>query len=151
MSGVNRRSLERFLARARRAVGVSREVNVLITGRAEMRRLNRRFRGRDQATDVLSFPAPANGAGGEVAIAAPIAAGSARRLGHSTRKELEILMLHGLLHLAGYDHEHDRGQMARKEARLRKVLGLPTGLIERVSSHTGNRAHQPTWRGSRKA
>ncbi len=151
MSGVSGRSLERFLASARRAAGVSGEVNVLITGSAEMRRLNREFRGKDQATDVLSFPAPANGSGGEVAIAAPIAAGNARRLGHSARKELEILMLHGLLHLAGYDHEHDRGQMARKEARLRKLLGLPTGLIERAFSRAGDRARQPVRRRSRKA
>ena len=140
VQGVAGRSLERFLARVRRAAGVSGEVNVLITGSAEMRRLNRKFRGKDRVTDVLSFPASANGAGGEVAIAAPVAAGNARRLGHSTRQEFEVLILHGMLHLAGYDHERDRGQMARKEARLRRALGLPVGLIERTARPAKGRA-----------
>ena len=139
VSGATRRNLERFLASARRAARVSGDVNVLITGSVEMRRLNREFRGKDKATDVLSFPASANEAGGEVAIAAPIAIRNARRLGHSARKEVEILMLHGLLHLAGYDHERDSGEMARKETRLRRVLGLPAGLIERVQPNAGKR------------
>jgi probable rRNA maturation factor len=143
VTGVSRRSLERFLASARRAAGIAGEVNVLITGSAEMRRLNRSFRGQDRATDVLSFPAPRNGVGGEVAISAPIAASNARRLGHSARKELQILILHGVLHLAGYDHERDRGQMARKEASLRRALRLPVGLIERASK----RRRKPGRRG----
>ncbi len=102
-----------------------------------MRRLNREFRGQDRATDVLSFPAPANGAGGELAICAPLAANNARLLGHSAGKEVQVLILHGLLHLAGYDHERDHGRMARKETKLRRVLGLPVGLIERASSRRG--------------
>ncbi|MCI0353421.1 MAG: rRNA maturation RNase YbeY [Acidobacteria bacterium] len=141
VSGVSRRSLERFLASAQRAAGVAGEVNVLVTGSAEMRRLNRSFRGKDWATDVLSFPAPVNGVGGEVAICAPVAARNARRLGHSTGKELQVLILHGILHLAGYDHERDGGEMARKETRLRRALGLPVGLIERVLKRS--RTH--TW------
>lgn len=140
ISGVSRRGLERFLDRARRAVGVSGEVNVLLTGNAEMRRLNRNFRGKDRATDVLSFPAMAKGASGELAICAPVAASNARLLGHSAGKEVRVLILHGLLHLAGYDHERDRGRMARKEAKLRRALRLPVGLIERASSGTGQRA-----------
>jgi len=137
VSGATRRSLERFLASARRVVRVSGDVNVLITGNAEMRRLNREFRGKDKATDVLSFPSSSNGSGGELAIAASIAMSNARRLGHSARKEVEILMLHGLLHLAGYDHESDNGEMARKEARLRRALGLTVGLIERAQPSAG--------------
>lgn len=139
VSGATRRSLERFLASARRAARVSGEVNVLVTGSAEIRRLNREFRRKDRATDVLSFSSALNGNGGELAIAAPIAISNARRLGHSARKEVEILMLHGLLHLAGYDHERDNGEMARKEARLRRALGLPVGLIERVQPGAGKR------------
>jgi probable rRNA maturation factor len=92
--------------------------------------LNRRFRRKDRATDVLSF-AGQNGAAGDIAISAETAARNARRLGHSTAAELKVLILHGALHLAGYDHEHDRGQMARREQRLRRQFRLPTGLIER--------------------
>ena len=140
--GVSRLRLERFLASARRAAGVSGEVNVLATGSAEMRRLNRRFRGKDGATDVLSFPAPGKDAGGEVAICVPMAARNARRLGHSAEKEMQILILHGVLHLAGYDHELDNGQMARREAKLRRALGLPAGLIERSAKRARRRSRR---------
>jgi probable rRNA maturation factor len=66
-----------------------------------------------------------------VAISAEIAKRSARQLGHSVAQEIKILALHGILHLAGYDHENDRGQMARKETQLRTLFSLPNGLIER--------------------
>jgi len=110
------------------------EVNVLVTSSQELRQLNRRFRGKNQPTDVLSFPAISgmrDAFTGDVAISADIAAKNARLLGHSTAEEIKILSLHGLLHLAGYDHERDHGEMARKEKRLRRLLGLPQGLIER--------------------
>jgi probable rRNA maturation factor len=106
-----------------------------------LRSLNARFRGKDHATDVLSFPADVvgvNGYAGDVAISAEIAAQNARRLGHSAADEIKILTLHGVLHLAGFDHEQDRGQMARKEQRLRKQLGLPDGLIERSERLPGH-------------
>jgi probable rRNA maturation factor len=109
-------------------------VNVLVTSSRELRILNSRFRGQDRATDVLSF-SPIFGLGaefaGDVAISAEIAAQNARRLGHPVADEIRILALHGMLHLAGYDHERDSGVMARKEMLLRKRLGLPLGLIER--------------------
>lgn len=140
VSGVSRRGLERFLARARQVAGVSGEVNVLLTGNAEMRRLNREFRGKDQATDVLSFPDSAKAAGGELAVCAPMAASQARLLGHSASQEVQVLILHGLLHLAGYDHERDHGRMARQETKLRRALGLPVGLIERASARAGQPA-----------
>jgi hypothetical protein len=70
-------------------------------------------------------------------ISADIAADNAVRLGHSLNDELKVLALHGLLHLSGYDHETDNGKMARREARLRKELGLPVSLIERTSAHAG--------------
>src|SRR6188472_2977525 len=95
-----------------------------------MRALNRQFRGKDQLTDVLSFPGSAPLLG-EIAIAAGLARRQARVLGHRFGIELRILALHGLLHLLGYDHEVDNGQMARAEARLRRRAGLPAGLIAR--------------------
>jgi probable rRNA maturation factor len=132
ISGVTRSGLERFTARARRAVGLRGEVNVLVAPSAELRRLNRVFRRQDKPTDVLSFPPAARGMAGDIAISADIARASARRLGHAVAAELKVLVLHGLLHLAGYDHERDAGEMRRKEERLRAALGLPAALIARA-------------------
>ena len=132
---VSARALGQFAARAQRAVCVRGEVDVLITSSAQMRHLNLRFRGKNSATDVLSFPS-SDGTAGDIAIGAEVAARNARRLGHSMDDEMKILILHGLLHLAGYDHETDGGAMARKEARLRRALGLPAALIERAADGT---------------
>ena len=110
--------------------------NILVTTSRELQQLNRRFRGKNRSTDVLSFPAVpgiANFAG-DVAISAEIAARNAAELGHTAAAEIKILALHGILHLAGYDHERDDGEMARKEDRMRKLLGLPVGLIGRNES-----------------
>ncbi len=125
------------MARARKAARLRGKVNVLVSTDSELRRLNRRFRGKDKPTDVLSFPSVLDlerDFAGDVAISATIAAQNARRLGHSAADEVKILALHGVLHLAGYDHEHDGGEMARAEARLRSRLGLPVALIERSTS-----------------
>jgi probable rRNA maturation factor len=105
----------------------------MVTHSREMRSLNSRFRGKDQATDVLSFPPPVldNGFAGDIAVSIDIAARNARSLGHSLAQEVQILVLHGILHLAGYDHEHDEGEMAAREVRLRRRLKLPASLIER--------------------
>lgn len=119
-------------ARARGAVSIA-----LVSDRT-MRNLNRRYRGIDRTTDVLSFPASDSGRPrsgqvlGDLAIATGLAARQARREGHSTAKELRILAVHGLLHLLGYDHETDQGAMRRVEERLRKRAGLPVGLIGRA-------------------
>lgn len=107
-------------------------VTVAIVSDATMRRLNRTYRGKDYATDVLSFPAEDPGVLGDIAIASGVAMRQARRLGHPMVTELQVLALHGLLHLLGYDHENDRGEMARVEERLRKKAGLPVGLIGRA-------------------
>ena len=136
-AGVRPEKLERFARRLAAAVAGGREFHVVVTGDAELRRLNREFRGRDEATDVLSFPAaremPGAGKGlGDIAISAARARAQAREFGHRTEEEIRILMLHGVLHLAGMDHESDGGRMARAERRWRRVLGLPGGLIERV-------------------
>jgi probable rRNA maturation factor len=91
---------------------------------------------------VLSFPAldeSRNGFAGDIAISLEIATVNARRFGHAPAEEVKILALHGILHLAGYDHERDNGKMAVKEARLRRVLGLPQGLIERNHSSSRDR------------
>ena len=134
MAGLSEAALERFVRRACRVAGVKGAVDVLVTTSRELQALNNRYRKRNKATDVLSFP-PMPGLRGElagdVAISAEIAKRSARQLGHSVAQEIKILALHGILHLAGYDHENDRGQMARKETQLRTLFSLPNGLIER--------------------
>jgi len=123
---VRRTPLRGFLTELARRVGPPRAVTCLITTDAELRRLNRQFRGKNYATDVLSFPPD------EMAISLDRAAAQAAELGHSLDAELRILMLHGLLHLRGMDHEKDSGEMRRTETRWRKKLGLPSGLIERA-------------------
>jgi probable rRNA maturation factor len=130
-------ALNRFLARARRAAGLTGKVNVLLTSSTEMKSLNRRFRGTDKPTDVLSFPAEPEAQrqfAGEIAISTEIAAKNAHDLGHSPAEEVKILVLHGVLHLRGYDHECDNGQMAKREKQLRAKLHLPLGLIERTTT-----------------
>jgi probable rRNA maturation factor len=139
VAGVSAAALTRFVARAQRSAGLGGAVDVLLAGSPDLRALNRRFRGKDQATDVLSFPAgdgPRNGFAGDIAISVDIAKQNARRLGHTAADEIKILCLHGLLHLAGFDHERDQGQMARKELNLRRRLGLVSGLTERNSGRS---------------
>jgi len=132
------RTLSGFLECAAAAAKLRGEVSVLLTGDSQIRRLNRRFRRKDKPTDVLSFPAlelPGEQAlAGDLAISVQTAARQAEDLGHALSVELQILILHGLLHLAGYDHEQDSGQMARREATLRRRLGLSQGLIERTTA-----------------
>jgi probable rRNA maturation factor len=137
--GLSEEALDRFVLRARRAAGLRGTVNVLVTGSPAVRALNREFRGQNKATDVLSFPlalaTPVRRQrgvlAGEIAISADIAVQNAARLGHPPAQEIKVLTLHGILHLAGFDHERDNGQMALKEAKLRQALGLPAALIER--------------------
>ncbi len=112
-----------------RARGV---MTVAIVPDARIRALNRQYRRKDTATDVLSFPSEERGFLGDVVIASGVAARQARAAGHSLRTELRVLALHGLLHLLGYDHERDDGRMARLERRLRKRGGLREGVIERA-------------------
>ena len=154
IAGLSAAALERFVLRARRVVNLRGRVNVLLTGSAEMRALNLRFRKKNKTTDVLSFPSEAsfNGTGkrafsGEIAISADIARQNGARLGHSATLEVKVLTLHGILHLAGFDHERDNGQMARKEAILRRKLGLPLSLTER--SEPGERQRARSYSPSR--
>ncbi len=134
---LSRLALARFAARAQREVGLAGEVTVLLTGDAELRRLNRDFRGKDKTTDVLSFPSSAETSprriqGGDIAISLERAKAQAREMGHPLLVEVKVLILHGMLHLAGYDHESDNGRMERRERKLRALLNLPSGLIERT-------------------
>ena len=128
---VNAAQLQRFARRAQKLAEVQGEVDILIATNKRLRDLNRRFRRKNKPTDVLSFPRPS---GGDIAISAQIARENAQRYGHSLANELKILVLHGMLHLAGYDHESDNGRMARAEARLRSQLKLPASLIDRTHS-----------------
>jgi len=151
-----RSALKEFARILRDQVARGRAFCCLITDDRELRRLNRRFLGRDYATDVLSFPEPRvpralsvqspsrplapsglmssseKSSLGDLAISAQTASRQAMEHGHSVEEEICILMLHGLLHLLGMDHETGHGQMARTEISWRKKLGLPAGLIERV-------------------
>ena len=140
--GLTELALDRFVARARRAAKLRAAVNVLVTSNAELKELNRRFRGQDQPTDVLSFPALPGlkpRYAGDIAISAEIAAHNARTLGHTPAEEIKVLALHGILHLRGYDHERDRGKMARREEKLRRDLRLPVALIERSATPRSRR------------
>jgi probable rRNA maturation factor len=140
---VRRRALAAFLAQAAAAVRLDGEISVLLTTDRHIRRLNSDFRKKDKPTDVLSFPAPGHHReqrrggplelAGDLAISVETAARQAAEAGHPLHAELEVLLLHGTLHLAGYDHEADHGQMARKEATLRRRFGLQAGLIERAT------------------
>ncbi len=134
MKGVSRAALARFAAQARRSARLDGSVNVVVSDDRELRALNRRYRGKDRVTDVLSFPSiPSLDGhfGGDVVVSAQTAARNARALGHPVAAELKILILHGMLHLAGYDHERDHGRMARTEDRLRRRFHLPVALIAR--------------------
>ena len=140
------RTLSRFLAAAQQAVRLKGQVTVLLTTDAAIRKLNRQFRGKNKATDVLSFPASgvgAEGVAGDLAISVTTALSQSADQGHSLSTEIKVLVLHGLLHLAGYDHEVDDGKMARRERLLRAKLRLPRGLIERadVSTKAASKGH----------
>jgi probable rRNA maturation factor len=135
-SGLKKREIAGFLARAAEAAELEGGVSVLLTGDEEIRRLNREFRHKDKATDVLSFPAfQVDGSerlAGDLAISVETAAREAERREQPLATELKVLVLHGVLHLAGWDHETDSGEMARREEELRARLGLEQGLIERT-------------------
>jgi probable rRNA maturation factor len=136
---VSTASLARFLARVRRELSLNgHDLAVCLMSEAEIARLNQTYRGKRGPTDVLSFPAAGDSSAssasstsflGDIAISPTVAQRNARRFSRTLDEELRILILHGVLHLLGYDHETDRGQMERLEHRLRACLG-----IERVTS-----------------
>jgi probable rRNA maturation factor len=125
---VRRTELRRFLKELAQEILPGQGVTCLIASDSELQKLNQKFCGKDYPTDVLSFPPE------DIAISFDRAAAQAAELGHGVEDELRILMLHGLLHIAGMDHHTDNSAMARAEVRWRKRLGLPSGLIERAKA-----------------
>lgn len=126
---LNAARLDAFAARLARTVGLQRDdFTVALVSDHRIAALNRRYRGRSYAPDVLAFAAGraphGNGYRGDVVISAPTARRQARRFHHSLEEELKLLMVHGVLHLLGYDHEADNGRMNRRERALRRRLGL---------------------------
>ena len=120
---VDSRRLERVLKAAAGALGAAGEITLVLTGDRRMRELNRRYRGKDRPTDVLSFTGEGiGGALGDVVISVETAERNARELGRTLAQELDVLALHGFLHVLGYDHETDDGTMERLERRLRRRL-----------------------------
>src|SRR5712692_2062630 len=129
---INSKQWREFGENALRAIGsAKRDATVVFVSDRSIRDLNRRYRGRNQATDVLSFPIRAEPFEaenrtqvGDVVISVQRASTQAKENGLSFSGEIEQLILHGLLHLCGYDHESDDGEMNRLELRLRKRLGI---------------------------
>jgi probable rRNA maturation factor len=131
-----------FANKVRSAVRLNGEVAILITSNTELQRLNCEFRGKNKPTDVLSFPSDIRGYAGDIAISADIARNNARERGLTLTEEAKVLILHGMLHLAGYDHETDNGRMARKEQLLRRRFGLAESLIARTNGHSGRKVRR---------
>ncbi len=126
--------IESFLGKLSAAEAPRKEVAVLVASDAFVRGMNARFRNKNQSTDVLSFPDGEDGRLGDILISAARAERQAKEYGHSIEAEIKTLVLHGFLHLAGYDHETDDGEMRAMERRLRRKYGLEKGLIERAQS-----------------
>ena len=128
---LHRDAIRGFALTLRDLVAGGLTFSCLITDDRELQRLNRQFLGRNYPTDVLSFPSGMATEIGDIAISVDRAKEQAARFGHTPDEEVGILMLHGLLHLLGMDHEKDKGAMARAEKHWRSELGLPIGLLER--------------------
>jgi probable rRNA maturation factor len=131
LSPIERNALKTFAAELTREVAQGRTFTCLLTSDKELRKLNADFLGHDYATDVLSFPSE-DATLGDLAISVERADQQASQFGHSRLDEIRVLMLHGLLHLLGHDHERDRGEMARAERKWRAFFRLPLTLIARA-------------------
>jgi len=125
---IDTKAWETFAARAAGAIGKEDySATIAFVSDKTIRQLNRQFRGVDKATDVLSFPAADDTNEinlGDIAISVETAAAQAKENGLSFAEEVAQLILHGLLHLSGYDHETDNGEMNRLELRIRRRLGI---------------------------
>ena len=140
---LRRRPLSAFAELLAERVAGGRRFCCLLTGDAELQRLNLEFRGVDEPTDVLSFPSDSStGELGDIAISVERARDQAGAYGHELETEVRILLLHGLLHLLGHDHETDRGKMRRIETRWRREFALPSGLIERAGKSAATQGNQ---------
>ncbi len=132
--------VQAFISLARKDLASEWEFSVVISNDSAVREANRKYRKVDRATDVLSFPSgegrPYTRSGGyigDLLISAARAAEQAEQHEHSVTDEIQVLALHGLLHLIGFDHEKDSGEMLEFETVLRRKYGLPAGLTERTS------------------
>ena len=135
--GISRRALREFADKLQSEVTAGRAFGVLVADDEELQRLNREFRKLDYPTDVLSFSSGETGSAaylGDLAISLDRARAYASEHRHAVENEICILMLHGVLHLLGLDHDRDNGQMARAERKWRERFALPDGLIERVGA-----------------
>jgi probable rRNA maturation factor len=130
LSSKEKSALQNFAYDLAAKVAEGRTFTCLITSDRELQKLNREFLGYDYPTDVLSFATEDTGLG-DLAISIERAEAQAREFGHDRMQELRVLMLHGVLHLVGHDHERDHGEMARAESKWRTVFDLPTTLISR--------------------
>lgn len=131
---LRRRELNAFAETVCEIVAGGRRFCCLLTSDEALRRMNLQFRAIDAPTDVLSFPLSSpGGALGDIAISVDRAREQAAAYGHDLMSELRVLLLHGVLHLLGHDHSSDGGKMRRLEARWRRQLRLPAGVIERVT------------------
>lgn len=140
-SADEKRILRRFARTLSADVVNGRMFICVISDDRELRRLNNTFLGHDYATDVLSFPTGETGDDlGEIIISAERAEAQAAEFGHDRLDEIQVLMLHGLLHLAGMDHERDQGEMSRAENKWREELGLPATLIARAHGNGKRRS-----------
>lgn len=138
--------VEVFLGQLSRRLAKS-SFSVCLLSDQGIRRYNKRFRHKNQATDVLAFPADGQGAEekcylGDILISVETARANAARYGLGLEEEIKILALHGLLHLMGHDHETDRGRMAREESRWRARLGLSTSLTSRARANRSSDLRQ---------
>ncbi len=133
-SAIHRSALLQFAEQLSQSVAKGRPFECLITDDDELQALNRKFRKKNKATDVLSFPDGSGYSLGSIAISYDHAKVQASEFGHRIEEEVRILMLHGVLHLLGFDHETDQGEMAKKEAALRRKFSLPQGLIARAGA-----------------
>jgi probable rRNA maturation factor len=135
LPAAHKRTLKDFAGQLAAQVAANRPFTCLITSDEELHRLNKHFLNHDYPTDVLSFPAIQGSPElGELAISIERASLQADRYRHDLLDELRILLLHGVLHLTGMDHERDRGEMARAERKLRQQFGLPSNLIARTGA-----------------
>ena len=122
---IDTRAWSNFATKALAAIGKNESsATIAFVSDKKIRELNRRFRGIDKATDVLSFPSDEPDELGDVAVSVDTAAVQAKENGLKFDEEIAQLILHGLLHLSGYDHETDNGEMNRLELRLRKKLAI---------------------------
>jgi probable rRNA maturation factor len=120
----------------------TREIDLTLCYNSAIQQYNKEYRHKDKATDVLSFPIEQDNISdnsvmplGSIVISVDFVKEKAKKYNHSTDAEMALLFIHGLLHLLGYDHENDAGEMREKEALIIKTFNLPNSLIVRTEEH----------------